>query len=331
VSRRDEIALHIEALRTSQDPDAARRAALRALCDVAGSDGGAWYDLGVVDGDPVPVRWLIHGVGEGFIRRQAEERIPSPIGDPRLAPREWQSKFVLLQSLVGAAEAVQSTRIYERCWAPEGIEDKLRMTVYHRGEHAGWIGVTRRRGEPPFRRADARRVARLAEPIADALVGARARERSRLPAAPADVVARPDGQLEYASAAIRSYVDDPRIAAELRGWVRSIDCGAPVGDLVVGHRVRWSRLEDRHGTHMRYLLHFDPVVPVRLHPAFTISRTARRMASLAVAGATVGEIAATFHVTATTVRTHLRQVYEHLDVATRVELARALQDLPEEP
>jgi DNA-binding CsgD family transcriptional regulator len=264
------------------------------------------------------------------IRRQAEERIPSPAGDPRLAPREWHSRFVLVHSLVGGAELLRRTAIYQRCWAPERIEDVLRMAVYDRGEHAGWIAVMRTRGQPPFRRADVRRVARLAQPIAGALVRARQRERSLLPAAPADVIASPDGRFEYASAAIRSYLARPAIAAELGAWVRSIHAGAPTGDLVVGHRVRWSRLEDLHRTRTRYLLHFAPVVPVRLHPAFAISPQARRIASLAAAGATAHEIGEMLQVTPATVRTHLRQTYDTLHVSTRVELARVLADLPEE-
>jgi DNA-binding CsgD family transcriptional regulator len=51
----------------------------------------------------------------------------------------------------------------------------------------------------------------------------------------------------------------------------------------------------------------------------------RHVASFAIAGATVPEIARHLGRSRETVRTHLREIYRRLDVSNRVELARALE------
>jgi len=57
-----------------------------------------------------------------------------------------------------------------------------------------------------------------------------------------------------------------------------------------------------------------------------LTRSERRVARLPASGATNAEIAQTLFVTLRTVDTHLTSTYRKLDVATRIQLARAFGD-----
>ncbi len=318
-----------DVLRTGfgDDADGLREFAVDLLRERTQTTMGLWYRFGLVDGEPLPTRWHVAGADDLCIRRQAEERIPWPHGDPRLADHTWNGRFVLLTSLVDPETQLWPTRIYRRCHEPAGIHDQLRLVVYHDGCFAGWIGVLRVRGEPPFTRADLRRVSPLADALSDAMIAAERTERAGTPEEGSDLVLSPDGAVELASEGGCRLLDRPGTRDELRAWVRGVDAAEPGRALLIGgHRARWTRL---HGAgRVRYLVNLEPVAPLRLHPTFALSRTQREIATLAAEGATVGEIANQKDMAEATVRTHVRLVYERLGVSTRVELSRALSDMP---
>lgn len=320
----------LDALRTgfANDPDGLRVFAVDLLRDRTQSSMGLWYRFGLIDGDPLPTRWHLAGADDLPVRRQIDERIPWPHGDPRLADHTWSRRFLTMRSLV-QPEKLWPTRIYRRCYEPAGIHDQLRLVVYHEGWFVGWIGALRARGEPPFTRTDLRRVRPLADALSDAMIAAERTERAGTPEEGSDLVLCPDGAIELASEGSRSLLERRGARDQLRAWVRRVDAGAPGNaPIISGYRMRWTRL---HGaSDVRYLVNLEPVAPLRLHPSFALSRAQRGIAMVAAQGATVSEIAATRDLAESTVRTHLRQVYERLGVSTRAELAHALSDMPRE-
>lgn len=68
-----------------------------------------------------------------------------------------------------------------------------------------------------------------------------------------------------------------------------------------------------------------PAAPVRLAPDGSLTPTQRKVAEFACEGATTQEIAATMEMSVETVRTHMREVYRRLEVASRVELAAKMR------
>ncbi len=64
---------------------------------------------------------------------------------------------------------------------------------------------------------------------------------------------------------------------------------------------------------------------VQIAPDAPLTPTQRTIAEYAIVGATVEEIARTMQAGRETVRTHMKEIYRRLEVANRVELARALQ------
>ncbi len=305
----------------TSDPHASRRRVAELCAEVTGSSIGLWYVFGLVDGEPYPVEWSLVGGSDVVVRRQLEERLAWPSGDPRLPDPRWNGRFLMLRSIMDP-EALARTRVYARCWRPIGLHDQLRMMLYFRGRHVAWIGAGRTRGEPPFERRDQRVLRELVPQITDALVHADVAARAGDALEGCDLVLDGRGHVELASCYAKRMLEVPERRAAVARWARAADRGGTVPPVIAGQRVRWSRLLSATG--VRYLLHLEPVEPVCLDPMFELSKTQRTVAELASRGATVAEVAEALSVAPSTVRTHLRAVYEVLDVSSRAELAQRI-------
>ena len=73
------------------------------------------------------------------------------------------------------------------------------------------------------------------------------------------------------------------------------------------------------------LVEVAPATPVMLAPDGALTPTQRKVAEFACHGATTQEIATTMEMSVETVRTHMREVYRRLEVASRVELAAKMR------
>jgi DNA-binding CsgD family transcriptional regulator len=310
-----------------RDPDGLRTYVLDTLRELTGSSVGVWARLGVIDGEPLPTRWIVRGAPAAIVQRRVEERLPWLYGDPRAPDARWNRRFVPMRSVIDPRTQLRPTQLYRRCYEPDGLHDELSLVVYHRDCFVAWIAVVRGRGERPFERADLRRVSPLAGAISDALIAAEARERAQVPDEPSDLVVRADGTVELASEPARRLLALPRDADELRAWARRVGACGAAPELFAGQRVRWTRLEGI--GEARYLLRLEPIAPLPLHPTYVLSQMQREIAALAAAGATAPEIAAMKAMALPTVRTHLRQVYERLNVTSRAELALAVAPAPQ--
>ena len=221
----------IEALRSgfASQPRALRGYAIALVTELAEGDGGGWYELQMVDGEPLPSKHHAVGLPASIFRHQLDERIPYPHGDPRLPDPRWNRRFVLLRGVVSNPEReLFPSRLYDRCWRPARVGDQLRMTVHHNGEMVAWLGALRLEGVPVFGRAEARRLAPVADALADALVAARAVERTGEPETSADLLVAADGTVELCSEAAKSLIDNDDARDALGAWVRAID--RSVGD-----------------------------------------------------------------------------------------------------
>lgn len=297
---------------------------------VGEGSGAAWYEVGMVGGDPLPVRWQVAGQVPVPFDRQLEEAIPWPSGDPRLPPKKWNRNFLCLPVVVRDLERdLWPSRLYERVWRPARLRDQLRMVVYHRGEHVAWIGAFRTAEEPPFGNADRRRLAPIAAALADALITARGVERCGTAEEGCDLLLSNAGEVLFASEAGRRWLTQyPKSSAELCVWAGHVAKGEPAPEHLSGWRARWTRVSGQAGS--RILVHLEPPRPVLVHPSFVLSRTQRELAELAALGASSSEIAAMRGLAPSTVKSHLKQVYELLEIASRSELTRLFADLPSE-
>ncbi len=319
----------------TRDPAGLRRYALTLVGELAEANIALWFEVGMVEGEPVPVRWRMPGADPDLLYRQAQA-LPYPNGDPRLPNPRLLRRFVPLRSVIKDVERdFYASRLYETVWRHASIEDQVRMTVHHEGRFIAFIGAYRRLHEPLFQRADVSRVNQLADALADALITADRVERVSDPEEACDLLLTPQGQVEFASASCKALLSMPGIQDAFVDWARRADMRrGPLGEVtevprvIEGYHVRWSRLEGDSGA--RYLLHLERPEPMKLHPGFVLSRTQRVIAKLATAGASAPEIAQMLNCSAETVRTHLRQAYRLLHVSSRAELAQVVADMPED-
>jgi DNA-binding CsgD family transcriptional regulator len=310
------------------DPESARRCALSIVRDYCDAQASMWFEFGSVGGLSLPSRWICDGTPDAPMREWARSRISWTHASPRRPERSWIGSFRTTRQWTPNLERdYYPTRFYSEIVAPQRISDQLRMLVYHRGTFVAWLGAFRYQGEPDFDRRDQRRIGALASRLADALITAKATERASGVEESCDLLLLPSGRIEFASAAGKAWAVPAGVRAALVAWARKVERGEPEEPVLFGMRVSWSRLEGRGG--VRYLLHLEPVKPPELEPTTELSPTQRRVAELALAGLTSGEIGEALAMTSATVRTHLKAIYERLGVSNRAELARALSSASE--
>lgn len=308
-----------------RDPSAIRRRVAELTRDAVGAPIGAWYVFGLVDGEPYPADWASpDGLDVMFLKWRAE-RHPWPGGDPRAPSSKDIDRFVTTRSAFAPGELEQSP-LHQRCVAPLGVIDQVRMMLYSKGRHIGWIGAMRAGGDEPFGERDLRRLRALTPAISAALVQADALERAASPEEACDLIVDPGGRVELASKSAADFLRGPHRREMIGRWIRCAERRVEPPAAIAGWRVHGSRMSGPAGS--RYLLHVERIAPVRLSPTFELSRTQRRVAEYAAAGARVREIAEALSVAPTTVRTHLRAVYEVLGIGSRAELATALARSP---
>ncbi|MCK6547826.1 LuxR C-terminal-related transcriptional regulator [Myxococcota bacterium] len=235
--------------------------------------------------------------------------------------------FVESELLGGGRDELERSELYQRVWQPHGIDDKIRLLAYHGRRFVGLAGALRSVGQPRFAAADRRRMAPLVRPVARALTAADTLERRALPDEPSYLWMKADGEVELSSAGGRAWLALPGLVDAVRSAVRALDQQKEETRSEVLERAAASIVRLDGDGSVRYLVTLRPLEPVVLSPLAVLSPAQREIAEFAAAGATVPEISKAVGRSAGTVHTHLRGIYQRLDVSSRVELARALEVL----
>lgn len=299
-----------------------RRRALLAVRRAAEADIGTFYDVVPANGGSRVLVWdavAPESVAAHFNRVYGS---PTPIPQDYSRPRpQWARAFLNLDSILGTARRRALQEFVEQEIYGHGLCDQLRLLAYDRNQFVGWIGAFRSAGEPPFAAADGRRLAPVVPAVRTVLAVAARRYDTCSDESAADIVVDAKGHVQLASASARVWLACPGVRDALtraaRTWRQPL-ATVPIAG-VEGHVVR---LEGK-GTR-GFLVHLPPIARVRR--AATLSPAQSRIAELAAAGATVPEIARAIGRATETVRTHMRAIYERLEVGSRLELARALAD-----
>lgn len=324
-SRRQEQAL--EELRSSPRATAAetRRQVLRVVEDLGEAEASLWYLMSEVEGIPTLTDFEADNLSahqESIGCGMREQQIGWATGDPRRPPLGWTRSFVSLEAMFprGGSRSFRESGVYRHVLRPARINDQMRLLVYAGERFVGWLGGLRFDGSPGFQRADARRLQPVKEALATGIVRADALERAERLEEACDLLVRPGGKIDFASAAGRRWLARPDRRRLVRAWARKLERGAGTPRHLGGWPLRWSRLYD--GSRVRYLLHLQPPSPILVAPLDRLTEAQREVAELAASGATTREIARLTGRAYETVRTHLREAYRQLGVSTRAELAR---------
>lgn len=263
---------------------------------------------------------------------RAQQRWPELFHDrPNIvSPRPIEVRAFVEANLLFTRAQFEATELYHRVYVPHGIDDKIRLLAYHGRRFVGMIGALRGVGQPRFGAADRRRMAPLVRPVIRALIAADTLERRALPDEPSYLWMSADGAVELSSTGGRAWLELPGLADAVRHAVRELDRQHEETRSELLERAAASIVRLEGEGSVRYLVTLRPLEPVVLSPLAMLSPAQREIAEFAAAGATVPEISKAVGRSAGTVHTHLRGIYQRLDVSSRVELARALEILQHE-
>lgn len=215
--------------------------------------------------------------------------------------------------------------VYRVVFEPLQVSAHLRAVLLDGDAFLGYVALMRRGPSATFSPAEHRLLEGSFKTVAAILSGARALQRRDLDR-DAFAVLRPDGSLEYASSAMARWFDGrPLRRMAVSGYVRRCDAIPDAASLVVeGVELRTVRID---GDGVRYLVSGELARPVQYPAASALTARQRHLAEYAAAGATMREVSAAMDITEHTAKSHLKQIYLRLGVASRVELADTLRAL----
>lgn len=217
-------------------------------------------------------------------------------------------------------------------WQPARLRSTLGMTVVHDGVLYGGLACARRLGESPFGRAELAAIRGIEAALARWFVAAcrRAAGGCNAPGSQSFVVFDPDGRPLSTSHGAAAWIRSAPVIDRLGRLAAALSASAVHRAVHFVHRapVRFERLD---GPAARVLAIVEEGGHHRPGAREKLTDAQRKVADLAVAGATVKEIAADLGRSPETVRDHLKAIYERLGIGSRVELGRMLDPPPPEP
>lgn len=311
-----------------RDTEATRRRLMGEVLDAAEGDIALFYTMVRAGNGTVPASPLASH-SEERVRDLLGPGGPCAIGQQlpnvtRPAPRETET-FMSSTGLFGSWENFESRPFTQEVRSYIGVGDQVRLLVYHDRHFVGWIGAFRHWGAPLFGPAERRRLNLLVDRIRSGLVGAETLEQAHLPSAPAYLVVRPSGQVEHASPLAQPWLARPDFTRSLSAVISALDAGKDSERYALDQaEAHFNRLDGEEG--VRYLVTVRPAERPSLSPVAALSPMQRRIAEYVAAGAQRNEVALALGISAETVRSHLRVVYERLGVANRLELSRSLNE-----
>jgi DNA-binding CsgD family transcriptional regulator len=289
-----------------------RHALLLDLLASSAADVGVAFQMAAIDGDRLA--FDVEAEGDG---------LAPALAAATAAATEWPNLTLpSSRDLAGFAEYTRADprspgSLLDLSGTPVELAHELRLLVYAEGRLVGVLAYFRRSTSGPFPRSARRAVQSAASRARAALVGHARAHDAETEDLDGLLVLDPEGGLVLCTDQVRRWLDRgarPTVDPNATGEQRTVATGAEV------------RLLPVHGPGGRaFSGRVRQIRRPRLSPDAVLSPTQRRVAEYAAVGATVSEIARTLDAAAETVRSHLKEVYRRLEVASRLELAEVLQ------
>lgn len=294
------------------------RSFLEQVAAVAQADFVGFMQIVERDGE------LVYGEAWGVGMKAATRLWRAHTDTPSLAP--WDPRFVPVAKRNRFAAGSRPDRLEAQgAWGalyhPVGLFHTQRALVYDGLRFVGYLATHRCADQAAFTPAEVRAL-RRSEAHVHSLVAAWLSLEAGAPPGGANIVLRPDGRVDVACETGRAWLDEGRRRL-LAGRARRAMAGADPAVFVVGQtQFRLVRLDGDGGE--RWLCMLRGVQLPEVSPLARLSPTQREVGEYAAAGATVAEIGRAMDRSEETVRTHLREVYRRLGIASRLELAELL-------
>ncbi len=310
----------------SVHPSRIRQQLLETLRDFVPSDAGLFVKC-IQVGDDSRYFTCAVCVGDSDIRDELLGSIaerpafPTPWLPPNLDPDE-------INTFIRVRERYESLPLRDFRKAREifdklGIRDQLRAVFVDDNRLLGWLGLLRRDPDYPFSRMCQRSLDDLVPLIKSKLVEAEELENSAV-AERQCAVFGPDGGILFRSPSLKHWLTDER-RARLQGRIRDFhECKQDHRvDVFDGATVDLLRMLSR-DDEVCYLASIDPPRLLTIDPSYWLTNRQLEVARYVMSGATSPEIAAELHVSVETVKSHIKNIFERLDISSRAELAAIL-------
>jgi DNA-binding NarL/FixJ family response regulator len=224
-------------------------------------------------------------------------------------------------------EEFRSNRLYRNNWLPMRRISVVAMSAVVGGTLVRWIGAYRVEGQGYFGAAVLHRLRRRTDAYVRALdiahrLEARAAETRGL------LLFSAEGEVTFGCASGRRWRSDRRLLDRIREAVRS---EGRITSFSAGKAIVHITRIDDDGGDRAFCVEIVPATEWTLPELAVFSLQKRRVAELAALGATASEIARSLELSTSTVRTHLKQIYEKLGISSRTELVERVRLVAPEP
>lgn len=297
----------------------AARADYAVWLTVHGVDDGLYYSPLLSEGDSQASRMWRDVAGQ-----PAAEPIRQGVRNPRAEERRGFVSLAERARWAGCDDPAD----YSACrkfYLPHGVGDEARMLVFAGRRFVGWIGVFRWQDRAGFEQGDLRAINRSVDWVKCGLTAADCLQSACADPRSVYLVVTPAGRIAHASEHAADWLTQQR-RADLGDYVRQVHRGEADPIVVFeGMEVRLSRM-DGHGGRLHYMVHLIPAAVPTAAPTSLLTPAQRVVAEYAVAGATVDEMARALKRSRSTIKYHLKNIYETFGIGSRVELATVLSE-----
>ncbi len=312
----------------SQEPQKIRAQVVEALLESVSAEVGGFFSTTLgEDGS----HYHTNGVYRGDDRELIDQWILAAVDGP--APESpWFSdhaeptifdRFVRVRDFYDD-DYLFSFEVYRKFFGPAEVGDQLRAVIVDGDRFLGWVGVARRGTNERFSCQEESALQKILSQVKSALTAAQVLSENRC-GDEVYAMVTPGGAIECASPNFKRQIDAQAMDL-LSQRVRALDedrCNAPTTAMVGDFALQLVRLDGPGG--VRYLARAERAQLMRIDRRLWLTRRQREIAEYAAAGATVSEIADVLDLSPYTVKTHLKNIYCRLGVASRVELAQIFE------
>jgi DNA-binding NarL/FixJ family response regulator len=236
---------------------------------------------------------------------------------------------VLLDALPGANQFECSAleampEGIRRMWTACGIVQAMGTNLFSEHGHLGWFGVLRGQDAPVFDTAALALATARLPTLIDVLHAVHTLDQAPTLAASSVAVLNAAGQLQQGSEAVTRWLEQSGATPRIAQWLRAHRAGEapPCRTTMGGRLVTFAPLLDGR-LMLVFRTHDNPAFPLLQ----MLSRRQRMVAARAALGHTAQQIGDSLEISAETVRTHLREIYQRLEIESRTELTAMVKKL----
>lgn len=308
----------------SSNPTLIRTQLLETLRDFIPSDAGLFVKCVQIQAD-TPYFTSVVCIGdpefrEAILPYAERPAMETPWLPPNLEPDEINT-FVRARERYDR-DHMRNFRRLRDLFEGLDVHDQLRTVLTCDNRLLGWLGLIRRGNDHSFSVRQERLLDEAVPAIKDNLLNAEALE-AQIAEASQSGVFHSDGEIDCLSTDMETWLTPDKYHF-LRDRIielddRNVEHHAESLD---GAKIDILRLHS--SDDVRYLIRIERPQLLTIDPSYWLTERQREVAHYVMSGATSPEIAEQLHVSAETVKSHIKNIFERLDISSRAELATKL-------